>query len=106
MLPLSRSDMLWLEFPPFMLDMLEVVDSQAKSLKYVRTQNEQKPKATAQNRANRMVQFGKLDYPVPSASAAVKGTVGSTEGILLLVKWRWTRKESKIHDNSRSCGSG
>jgi hypothetical protein len=106
MLPLSRSDPLWLEFPPFMLDRLEVVDSLAELLKYVRTQNEQKPKATAQNWANRMVQFGKLDYPVPSAPAVVKGTIGSIEGVLLPVKWHLTRKESKIHDNSRSCGSG
>jgi hypothetical protein len=31
MLPLSRSDLLWLEFPPFMLDVLEVVDSPVES---------------------------------------------------------------------------
>jgi hypothetical protein len=37
MLPLSRSDPLWLEFPPFMLDVLEVVDSPAESPKYVTT---------------------------------------------------------------------
>jgi hypothetical protein len=37
MLPLSRSNPLWPEFSPFMLDVLEVVDSPAESLKYVRT---------------------------------------------------------------------
>jgi hypothetical protein len=33
MLPLSRSDSLWSEFPPFMLDVLEVVNSPAESPK-------------------------------------------------------------------------
>jgi hypothetical protein len=37
MLPLLRSDPLLLEFPPFMLDMLEVFDSLAESPKCVRT---------------------------------------------------------------------
>jgi hypothetical protein len=32
-LPLSRSDPLLLEFPPFMLDVLEVIDSLAESSK-------------------------------------------------------------------------
>jgi hypothetical protein len=41
MLPLSRSDPLLPEFPPFMLDMLEVVDSPVKSPKCVHTPNEQ-----------------------------------------------------------------
>jgi hypothetical protein len=53
-----------------------------------------------------MVQFGKPDCPVSSALAAVKGTVGSGEGVLFPVKWHLTRKEDKIHDNSRSCGTG
>jgi hypothetical protein len=35
MLPLSRSDLLVLEFSPFMLDLLEVVDSPMESSKYV-----------------------------------------------------------------------
>jgi hypothetical protein len=47
MLFLSRSDPLVLEFPPFMLDMLEVVDSLAESLKCVYTQNEQESEAPA-----------------------------------------------------------
>jgi hypothetical protein len=37
MLPFSRSDSLWPEFPPFILDVLEVVDSPTESLKYVHT---------------------------------------------------------------------
>jgi hypothetical protein len=37
MLPLSRSDPLWLEFPPFMLVVIEVVDSPVESPKYVAT---------------------------------------------------------------------
>jgi hypothetical protein len=42
MLPLSRSDPLLLEFPPFMLDVLEVVDCSAESPKCVTTRNEQR----------------------------------------------------------------
>jgi hypothetical protein len=34
---LSRLDPLWLEFPPFMLDVLEVVDSLVESLKCIAT---------------------------------------------------------------------
>jgi hypothetical protein len=34
-LPLSRLDLLWLEVPPFMLDVLEVIDSPAESPKFV-----------------------------------------------------------------------
>jgi hypothetical protein len=84
------------------------------------TQNEQEPEAPARNRANRTIRFGKLDGPVSSAPTAIKGTIGSSEGILLLAKWRltrgagqdprlpakWrlTRGRDKIHDNSRSCG--
>jgi hypothetical protein len=41
---------------------------------------------------------------VPLAPAAVRGIIGFGEGVLLLVKWRLTRKENKIHDNSRSFG--
>jgi hypothetical protein len=42
MLPLSRSDPLLLEFPPFMLDVLEVIDSSTESPKCVATWNEQR----------------------------------------------------------------
>jgi hypothetical protein len=48
-LPLFRSDLLLPEFPPFMLDVLEVVDSPAESPKCVCTQNEHEPKSPAQN---------------------------------------------------------
>jgi hypothetical protein len=53
-----------------------------------------------------MVWFGKTDCSVPLALAAVRGTVGSGEDVLLPVKWCLTRKENKIHDNSRTCGGG
>jgi hypothetical protein len=49
MLPLSRSDPLLLEFPPFILYVLEVIDSPVESSKYARTRNEQEPKAPSQN---------------------------------------------------------
>jgi hypothetical protein len=53
-----------------------------------------------------MVQLDKPDCPVSPALMAVKGTIGSSEGILLPVKWHLARKENEIHDNSRSCGGG
>jgi hypothetical protein len=40
MLPLSGLDPLLPEFPPFMIDVLEVVNSPADSPKYVRIENE------------------------------------------------------------------
>jgi hypothetical protein len=55
---------------------------------------------------NRTVQFDKLDGPVSLAPAAVKGTIGSGEGVLLTAKWRLTKGRDKIHNNSRSCGGG
>jgi hypothetical protein len=57
MLPLSRSDPLFSEFPPFMVDVSEVVDSPVESPKCVATQNKQEPKALAQNCKNRTIQF-------------------------------------------------
>jgi hypothetical protein len=57
MLPLSRSDPLLPEFPPFILDVLEVVDSPAESSKCVATRNEQGPKAPAQNYRNQTLRF-------------------------------------------------
>jgi hypothetical protein len=89
-----------------MLDILEVVDYRVESPKYVCTRNEQEPKAPAQNRANRILRFGKLEGLVSSVLAVVRGTVSSSEGVLLLTKWRLTRVRDKIHDNSRSCGGG
>jgi hypothetical protein len=50
-----------------------------------------------------MVRFGKPNCLVSSAPAAIRGTVGSDEDDLLPIKWRLTRKENKIHDNSKSC---
>jgi hypothetical protein len=70
----------------------------------VHTQNEQELKAPARKLANRMIRFGKPDCLISSALVAVRGTAGSGEGILFPIKWRLTRKENKIHDNSRNCG--
>jgi hypothetical protein len=94
------------EFPPFMFDVFEVVDSSAESSKYVSTRNEQELKAPTQNRANQTVRFGKLDDLVSSGPTVVKGTVGSDEGVLLPAKWCLTRGRDKMHDNSRSYGGG
>jgi hypothetical protein len=84
--------------------MLEVVDSPTGSPKYVHTQNEQEPKVLARNWANWMVWFGKPDCLVSSALTAVRGTIGSGEGVLLPVKWRLTRGRDEIHDNFGGCG--
>jgi hypothetical protein len=43
---------------------------------------------------------------VLSGPTTVRGTIGSSEGILLPAKWHLTRGRVKIHDNSRSCGGG
>jgi hypothetical protein len=86
MLPLSRSNPLLPEFPPFILDMLEVVDSPVKSSKYVHTYNEQESKAHTQNRVNQTVQFSELDDLVSSAPTIVRSTVGSNESVILPVK--------------------
>jgi hypothetical protein len=88
-----------------MQDILEVVDSLVESPKCVRTQNEQELKALAGNRANRIVRSGKSNSPISSALTAVRGTIGSSKGILLQAKWNLTRGRDKIHDNSWSCGS-
>jgi hypothetical protein len=55
---------------------------------------------------NWTVQFDKLDGSVSLAPAAVKGTIGSGEGVLLTAKWHLTKGRDKIHNNSRSCGGG
>jgi hypothetical protein len=76
MLPLSRSDLLLPEFPPFMLDGLEVVNSPAESPKCVSTRNEQELKAPIQNCRNQTVQFHEQDTSVLSRPVAIRGTVG------------------------------
>jgi hypothetical protein len=106
MLFLSRSDPLVPKFPPFMLGVLEVVNSSTESLKCVCTRNEQESEALAQNRTNRIQRFGKPEGPVLSVPTVVRGTVGFGENVLLPFKWHLTRGRDKIHDNSRSCGSG
>jgi hypothetical protein len=64
MLPLSRSNPLLPEFPPFMLDVLELVDSSAESPNCVRTQNKQRPEAPARSCRNWTIWLGKLEGPV------------------------------------------
>jgi hypothetical protein len=53
-----------------------------------------------------MVWFGKSDCPVSSAPTVVRDTVGSGEGVLLLVKWCLTKGRDEIHDNFGGCGGG
>jgi hypothetical protein len=65
------------EFPPFMLHVLEVVDSPVELPKCVRTQNEQEPKALARKNKNQIVGFGKPDGPILSILTAVRGTAGT-----------------------------
>jgi hypothetical protein len=40
-----------------------------------------------------------LDCSVSSALVAVRGTVGSSEGILFPARWRLTKRKNKIHNN-------
>jgi hypothetical protein len=50
------------------------------------TRNEQESKAPAQNRANWILWFGKPEGLVSLGPTAVRGTIGSGEGVLLLAK--------------------
>jgi hypothetical protein len=77
MLPLLRSDLLLSEFPPFMLDVLEVVDSLTESPNCVITRIRQAPEAPDQNCRNRTIRFGKPDGPVLSILTAVRGAAGT-----------------------------
>jgi hypothetical protein len=72
---------------------IHVVDSPAESAKCVCTQNEQELEPSAQNKANQILWFGKPESLVLSGLAAVRGTVDSSEGVLLPGKWRLTRWE-------------
>jgi hypothetical protein len=74
MLFLSRSDPLLPEFPPFMLDVFEVVDSLVKLPKCVRTGNEQEREASAQNRVNRTVRFCQLQRHSGASSAPARAS--------------------------------
>jgi hypothetical protein len=86
MLPLSRFDPLLPEFPPFMLDVLEVVDSSAESQKCVHTWNKQRPEAPAQSYRNWTIRLGKLEGPVLSGPTAIRGTTGLRRGAPPLAK--------------------
>jgi hypothetical protein len=80
MLPLCRSDPLWLECPLFMLDVLKVVDSLVESSKCVATWIEQETEGPAQCYRNWTVRFGKPDGSVLSISMGVKGVFGTRWG--------------------------
>jgi hypothetical protein len=86
MLFLLRLDPLVPELPPFKFEMRVVVDSLAELPKCVCTQNKQEPEAPTRNRENQILRFGKSEGLVSSGPAAVRGTSGSDEGILILVK--------------------
>jgi hypothetical protein len=73
------------EFPPFMLDVVEVVDSSAESPKCVATRIGQEPEASARNCRNRTLRFGKSDYPILLIPAAVKCAAGTRRGNVGLV---------------------
>jgi hypothetical protein len=87
MLLLSRSDPLWSEFSPFMLDVLEVVDYPAKSQKCVATWNELRSEASARNSRNWTIRFQEPDGPVLSRLTAVKGVVRLRRGASPPTKW-------------------
>jgi hypothetical protein len=87
MLFLSRSDPLVSEFPPFILDVREVVDSSTESLS-VCTQNEQDLKAPVQNRKKWALRFQELDYPVSSGPMTVRGIIRRRQGASPLTKRR------------------
>jgi hypothetical protein len=94
MLPFLRSDPLLPVFSPFMLDVLEVVDSPVESQKCVATQNEQELKALAQNYRKWKVQFQKPDTPVLSRSTTVRGVVGLRWGASPPAKWHLNDEEA------------
>jgi hypothetical protein len=49
---------------------------------------------------------GQMSLKCALISSAVRGTVGSGEGVLLPTNWLLTRGRDKIHDNPRSCDGG
>jgi hypothetical protein len=88
MLPLSKLDPLWPEFLPFMLNVLEVVDSPAESPKCDATRNKQRPEAPTRNSRNQTVRFQETDGPVLSRPMVVRGTAGLRRGAPPLTKRR------------------
>jgi hypothetical protein len=77
MLPLSRSDPLLSEFPSFMLDVLEVVDSLAESPKCVATWIGQELEDPGLSCGNQTIWFAKSDGPILSIPTTVRDTVGT-----------------------------
>jgi hypothetical protein len=77
-----------------MLDVIEVVDSPAESLKYVHTRNEQRLEASARRRKNRTIQFGKSKGPILSGLMTVMGVVGLGRGAPPPAKWHLDNGEA------------
>jgi hypothetical protein len=95
------------EFPPFMLDVCELVDSLAESPKYVATRIEHEPEAPARSYRNWILQFGKPEGPVLLRPTAVRGTAGVDERLLFWQSDIWVvLRLQPRQDNSQSCGSG
>jgi hypothetical protein len=98
MLPLSRTDSLLPEFPPFMFDVLEVVDCPAELPKCVATQIVQEPKARGRNCRNRTIRIGKPNCPVLSILTVISGTAGTRRWSFSSGQATSGRKIVKNHD--------
>jgi hypothetical protein len=71
-LPLSRLDPLWPEFPSFILDVLEVVDSPTESPKICCHTNQTGAGSSCSIWENQTVRFGKSDGLILLISTAVR----------------------------------
>jgi hypothetical protein len=76
MLFLSRPNLLVLEFPPLMLNVLEIVNSPAESPKCITTQIEHELEAPARSCRNRIARSRKPDGTVLLGPTVVRGTAG------------------------------
>jgi hypothetical protein len=94
MLPFLRSDPLWSVFPPFMLDVLEVVDSPAESQKMCCHMNRTGAESPCSKQEN-------PDGPVLSIPTVVRGAAGTRRECFSSgqVTSRW--KIAKSHGNPR-----
>jgi hypothetical protein len=63
-------------------------------------------RSSCSKQANWTVRFDKPDGPVSSAPTAVRGTVGSDEGVIFLAEWCLTRGKKMNHDNFGGCSGG
>jgi hypothetical protein len=88
-------------FPPFMLNVLELVNSPAEPSKCVVTRIKQEPEAPAQNRKNQTVRFGKPDGLVLSIPMAGRGATDTRRGSFSSDQATYGRKIGKNHGNPR-----